>query len=211
MRTSTPIALFSFALALYAAPFAQAAAASSRDVRQLSDQNLFEVHLQNGIAASHKRLPSEVISHHERSEEEEDLVMPVAGSSSETPAPTTVTNADESSSSNSARQPSHFIKHFKHRSNKLGKRRLSDSQTALHFERDSDDLDSSVWQVSALVARVIDSKPSSISSLIASTCKFLGCFGIVVHLLTESSYSCTAASTETSSTAQQQVQIPTSS
>jgi len=166
MRTSTPFALFSFALALYAAPFAQAAAGSSKDVRQLSDQNLFEVHLQKGVAASHKRLPSEVISHHERSEDEEDLVMPVAGSSSSSES-TTVDNESSSSSSHSdsARQPSHFIKHFKHRSNRLGKRRLSDSQAPFHFGRDSDDLDSSIWEVPALVARVIDDTKSGLFSI----------------------------------------------
>lgn len=169
MRTSTPIALFSFALALYAAPFAHAAASGhSKDVRQLSDQNLFEVHLQKGVASSHKRLPSEIISHHERSDEEQeesDLVLPIAGPSSEPSAP--VATAESSSSSNTGRQPSHFIKHFKHRSNKLGKRRLSDSQdvfATVHFERDSDDLDASIWEVPALVARVIDSNTAIFSS-----------------------------------------------
>lgn len=168
MRTSTPIALFSFALALYAAPFAHAATSGhSKDVRQLSDQNLFEVHLQNGVASSHKRLPSEVINHHERSDEEHEEaapVLPIAESSSESSASTT---AESSSSSNTGRQPSHFIKHFKHRSTKLGKRRLSDSQdvfATVHFERDSDDLDSSIWDVPALVARVIDSNTAIFSS-----------------------------------------------
>lgn len=168
MRTSTPIALFSFALALYAAPFAHAAASNSKDVRQLSDQNLFEVHLQKGVASSHKRLPSEVLNHHERSEDEQDeeLALPVAGSSSEPSASTTV-DGESSSSSSTGRQPSHFIKHFKHRSNRLGKRRLSDAQDVfanVHFERDSDDLDSSIWQVPAMVARVIDSNTAIFSS-----------------------------------------------
>lgn len=168
MRTSTPFALFSIALALYAAPFAQAAAGPSKNARQLSDQNLFEVHLQNGVAASHKRLPSEVISHHERSEEEEtDLVMPVAGSSSpssETLSSATTNNEPSANSSDSARQPSHFIKHFKHRSNRLGKRRLSDSQTTLQFERDSDELDSSVFDASAVIAHIIDESKSIVMS-----------------------------------------------
>jgi hypothetical protein len=169
MRTSTPFALFSIALALYAAPFAQAAAGPVNNARQLSDQNLFEVHLQKGIAASHKRLPSEVIPHHERSEEEEtDLVMPVAGSSSpssETLTSTTITNEPSANSSDSARQPSHFIKHFKHRSNRFGKRRLSDSQTALQFERDSEELDSSVLDASAVIARIIDETKSTLMSI----------------------------------------------
>lgn len=216
MRTSTPIALFSFALALYAAPFAQAAS-SSKNVRQLSDQNLFEVHLQNGLASSHKRLPSEVISHHERSEEEdeeESLALPVGESSKSTTTSSSSTsetadNADASSGSEpkkyTARQPSHFIKHFKHRSSRMGKRRLTDSQDVfanVHFERDSDDLDSSIWDIPALVARVIDSTSASSSSTPVSSRKSL-LSALIVHCADQCVLTLTETPAATSSHAEQ--------
>jgi hypothetical protein len=153
MRTSGSLSLFTLALALYVTPFVHASGAHSG--RQLSDQNLFEVHLQQAAASSHKRLPSEVLNHHERDDAEE--LAPAADAGDATTAPSTsadATDADASAKSYTARQPSHFIKHFKHR--RLGKRRLSDESPSIHFERDSEDLDSSVWQVPALVARAFD-------------------------------------------------------
>lgn len=164
MRTSGAISLFSLALALYVTPFVQAAPRSGpHPGRQLSDQNLFEVHLQQAAAGSHKRLPSDLLNHHERSEEEEKLVGDVVQAADDevvdvTAAPVSTPDSESSSSqaAYSARQPSHFIKHFKHRSNKLGKRRLTDQAASIHFERDSESLDSSIWQVPALVARAFE-------------------------------------------------------
>lgn len=96
------------------------------------------------------------MSHHERSEGTEDEE---AESSS---AATTVQASTETDSKKTftARQPNHFIKHFKHSARKFAKRRLTelDFDTTTHFERDSDDLDSSVWSVPALVARVFDAE-----------------------------------------------------
>ena len=126
MRIS--LSIFSLALYVHFASFASAVPAirSDEGVNKLSDANLFEAHLQQA-ATSHKRLPSEVISHHDRND-------PAASAMTSTVAPTLLPDPTASVISSSpktarsdftfiARQPSHFIKH---RTNRQHKKRFAD-------------------------------------------------------------------------------------
>jgi hypothetical protein len=146
MRTSA-FTLLTLALSLCAASQAQAEAARSNSHNgQISDSDLFEVHLHKP-ASGHKRLPSEILrDHNERDglpdeeDQEEEEIMPTAAPASVTAAltygPTSTVLASSSAYTTPAvaqitfspRQPSHFIKH---RRQKHGKRRLSEAQRAL--------------------------------------------------------------------------------
>lgn len=125
---------------------------AERPKGQLSDANLFEVHLHKP-AAGHKRLPSEILrNHHERDElaenEDEDegeeivaTAAPASVTAALTYGPTSTAAVVSSTNSLSAtaipqitfspRQPSHFIKHRRQRH---AKRRLSEAQFVLQAQ-----------------------------------------------------------------------------
>jgi hypothetical protein len=144
MRASTTISLFSLALSLYLAPFALAdpTPKTGHAVKQLSDSNLFEAHLQHS-ESSHKRLPSEVINHHERDElvtaapsavSVPTAVIEISTSATSSPLPST------SAYKFTPRQPNHLIRH---RAQRQGKQRLRKRDAVQEEEEESDGVDES--------------------------------------------------------------------
>lgn len=142
--------------------------------RQLSDQNLFEVHLQRP-ASSQRRLPSEILKDlHERDEvvaeaEQAVTAAPVASTSASLAAPPSTASAASSTSTAQAveitytpRQPSHFIRHRRNRGDKPhGKRRLGSSEPAtVTLARDTDEL-TSLWEIPEIVARAMEAYGST--------------------------------------------------
>lgn len=177
MRTNSPsLAFLTFTLSLYAAALtASTAHAEPMPVpegqgRQLSDQNLFEVHLQRP-ASSQRRLPSEILKDlHERDEvvaEAEQATVtaaPVASTSaslaalpSTAPASSSTVTAQAVEITYTPRQPSHFIRHRRNRGDKPhGKRRLGSSEPAtVTIARDTDEL-TSLWEIPEIVARAME-------------------------------------------------------
>jgi len=187
MRTPSRVAVLSILYTLYFASLPVSAAVNNPKsyagaMRQLSDQNLFEAHLQKQ-APSHKRLPSEILGnrHGERSEGEAEEGTPgslsssaasiVAAATAEadaSSAPTatatsttsTQTDAEAAFQTFSPRQPSHLIAFNRH---KNGKRRLDNglfglARSNLKFKRDSDDVPS-LWSLTQQEQRAMASTP----------------------------------------------------
>lgn len=166
MRTSA-LAFLAIAAALCSTSSPVLAARSQKG--QLSDANLFEVHLQKP-ASGHKRLPSEILrDHHERDElveledEQEEEILATAAPATVTasltygPSSTAPGSSPQSTSSSttapaqitfSPRQPSHFIKHRRQR---FAKRRLADAQIALQMEEESQDSRKEAEQAASVV------------------------------------------------------------
>ena len=117
MRTPLSIATLSYLISLYLALAVQAVqpAVVKQDGKQLSDSTLFEAHLQLPVSSSHKRLPSDLLNHHEHEDEIEALQGTAAVRSSSATSSSThslpPTDSPPSAFTFVPRQPSHFIKH----------------------------------------------------------------------------------------------------
>ncbi|KAL7007263.1 hypothetical protein EMMF5_003102 [Cystobasidiomycetes sp. EMM_F5] len=139
MRSTSSVAVLSLAIlylsAAQAHPHALNVGTSRQpDAKQISDLNLFEVHLTNPDN-SHKRLPSDVLagSHHERDELPEDVISAEASTSTLPVVEATAFVAIARDFTPS--QPNHLIKmHKSHKRNRRAPRSDLTAPVAEHKE-----------------------------------------------------------------------------
>ena len=165
MRSQTSAAIFTLALSLYISAVRAEPAQYRPTFQQLSDANLFEVHLANPDTASHKRLPSDILaatnSRHQPRDDSDDAASENAEASTSDLVDSSLdvnADAEETVEVSSpevkkrrhfvSEQPSHFIKIRKHA------RRNLDAVDESHTK----------WQIPAPLAEIL-----SISSGVQAT------------------------------------------